>query len=108
MYIIIVPITQDTQGIDMSVKSERVTILTSPEFKAFLAMEAKKEGVSVAELIRVRCESPASNDSDERVLLQQLTSELRTATKQANKSLDKGIKKAESVLKQIKRRGNNA
>ena len=33
-------------------KTERVTLLTSPDFKAFLNAEARLEGVSVAELVR--------------------------------------------------------
>ncbi len=93
----------------MGIKSERVTILTSPEFKAFLGSEARKEGVSVAELIRARCERPAANDNAEQELLEHLTQELKAATKRAGRSLDKGIKKAEFVLKQIeKRKANNA
>tara|TARA_R110001592_G_scaffold343029_1_gene633162 strand:- start:1736 stop:2014 length:279 start_codon:yes stop_codon:yes gene_type:complete len=92
----------------MATKSERVTILTSPDFKAFLAVEAKKEGVSVSELIRVRCESPAASNDDEKILLAQLTKELQAATKRANASLDKGMKKAESVLQQIKKRKASA
>ena len=92
----------------MTTKSERVTILTSPDFKAFLAIEAKKEGVSVSELIRVRCENPAASNDDEKILLAQLTEELQVATKRANASLDKGMKKAESVLRQIKKRKANA
>jgi hypothetical protein len=35
-------------------KTERVTLLTSPDFKAFLSAEARREGVSVAELVRTR------------------------------------------------------
>ena len=37
-------------------KTARVTFLVSPDFKAFLAAEAERTGVSVAELIRQRCE----------------------------------------------------
>lgn len=92
----------------MSTKSERVTILTSPEFKAFLNAEAEKEGVSVAELIRVRCERPAMGDNAEE-LLAQLTSELKAATARAAKSLDQGMEKAAAALAQIEaRRASNA
>ena len=41
---------------DLSMKTERVTLLTTPQFKAFLGVEAAREGVSVAELVRSRCE----------------------------------------------------
>jgi len=37
-------------------KTARVTLLTSPDFKKFLNVEAQREGVSVAELIGSRCE----------------------------------------------------
>ena len=35
-----------------AVKTERITILGSPDFKAFLSREAKKEGVSLSQLVR--------------------------------------------------------
>ncbi|MGI9284444.1 MAG: hypothetical protein ACR2P1_03595 [Pseudomonadales bacterium] len=86
----------------MSVKSERITILGSPEFKAFLAAEAAKEGVSVSELVRTRCERPAAtNGATEDVLLAELTKELRAATQRAGKALDRGMKKANAVLKRL-------
>ncbi len=34
----------------MAVKSARITILGTPDFKAFLTREAKKEGVSLSKL----------------------------------------------------------
>lgn len=40
-------------------KTERVTLLVSPEFKRFLQEEAEREGVSLGELVRRRCERPA-------------------------------------------------
>ena len=39
----------------MAAKTERITILGTPDFKAFLAREAKKEGVSLSQLVRQRC-----------------------------------------------------
>ena len=42
-------------------KTERVTLLTSPEFKSFLTKEARSEGISVAELVRSRCEGCGLN-----------------------------------------------
>ncbi len=39
----------------MAVQSERITILGTPDFKAFLTREAKREGVSMSELVRQRC-----------------------------------------------------
>jgi len=39
---------------NMAVKSARITILGTPDFKAFLTREAKKEGVSLSKLVRQR------------------------------------------------------
>jgi len=80
-------------------KTERVTLLTSPEFKAFLAAEAKREGVSVAELVRSRCE-PRPNP--EEALLAALTFELRKAVLEAQQSLGEGLAEARSVLQELR------
>lgn len=82
-------------------KTERVTLLTTPEFKAFLAKEAKREGVSVGELVRTRCERRPSGDE---AALQELVAELRTSVVQAKKSLRAGLDEAESVLKEVRAR----
>jgi hypothetical protein len=86
----------------MSAKTARITILSTPDFKSFLAKEAKKEGVSVAKLIRQRCEKKPTNNEDEE-LLQVLVKEVRTAAVRAKLSLEKGLADAEKVLKEIGR-----
>ena len=84
----------------MPVKTERITILGTPDFKAFLAREAKKEGVSVSQLVRQRCEyAPATKDEE---LLLQMVAQVRDATKRAKKSLDRGIKDAERTLSELR------
>ena len=84
----------------MSVKTERITILGTPDFKAFLTREAKKEGVSVSQLVRQRCEnSPASQDEE---LLLQMVVEVREATKRAKQSLDRGIRDTERTLAKLR------
>lgn len=80
-------------------KTERVTLLTSPEFKAFLGTEAARENVSVAELVRSRCE-PRPSDDD--VVLSALTAELRTAVSQAKRSLRDGLAEAQNVLAELR------
>jgi GAF domain-containing protein len=82
-------------------KTERVTLLTTPEFKAFLTAEAARDGVSVAELVRVRCEQRPSADEE---LLQHLAAELRTAVAQAKKSLRSGLDEADAVLAELRAR----
>jgi uncharacterized protein (DUF1778 family) len=84
----------------MSVKSERITILGSPDFKAFLGVEAKREGVSISELVRRRCQ--AIPPSDDEVILKELIKLASEATKRASKSLDKGVKDAEHILAELR------
>ncbi|MBL4762395.1 MAG: hypothetical protein JKY93_06820 [Gammaproteobacteria bacterium] len=84
----------------MSVKSERITILGTPDFKTFLTSEAKSEGVSVSELVRRRCQ--VVPPSDEEIALQDLIRLASTATKRAAASLDKGIKDVETALAELR------
>ncbi|MBK7236357.1 MAG: hypothetical protein IPI02_12290 [Sterolibacteriaceae bacterium] len=82
-------------------RTERVTLLTSPEFKAFLGDEAAREGVSVAELVRSRCERKP--DADE-AMLASLATELRNAVREAKASLKIGLAEAESVMAELRAR----
>lgn len=86
----------------MSVKTERITILGTPDFKEFLMKEAKKEGVSLSMLVRRRCEQRSVNEEDQ--LLIDLLAELKGATKRAEESLDKGIACMQQTLAEIKKR----
>lgn len=86
-------------------KTERVTLLTSPDFKAFLGAEAAREGVSVAELVRSRCERRA--DADE-AMLALLVEELRTAVHEAQVSLKGGLAEADAVLTELRARRHTA
>lgn len=79
-------------------KTERVTLLTSTDFKAFLNAEAQREGVSVAELVRTRCER---RPTDEEAVLAGLTSELHKAVSEAKKSLKEGLDEAQAVLSEL-------
>lgn len=85
----------------MSVKSERITILGSPDFKAYLTEEAAKERISVSELVRRRCEQPLPSEHDERVFAE-LVATLHTSVTGAKRSLEKGIEDAESVLRELR------
>lgn len=80
-------------------KTERITLLTSPDFKAFLGAEAAREGVSVAELVRTRCER---RPTDEEAILAGLTRELNTAVIEAKRSLKSGLDEAQSVLAELR------
>jgi hypothetical protein len=86
----------------MAAKTERITFLSTPDFKAFLASEAAKEGTSIAELIRQRCVRTPAKTEDEEMLLA-LVEEVGKATAKAKRSLDKGLADAEKALKEIRR-----
>ena len=70
-------------------KTKRITVLTSPEFKVFLEAEAKKEGISVSELVRRRCERMPSEDEE---VLAVLASELKRSVAQAKQALAEGLR----------------
>lgn len=83
-------------------KTQRITILGSPDFKDFLVREAKKEGVSLSQLVRQRCENKSQGQDEE--LLAALVKELSESTARAKLSLEKGLADAEKVLSEL--RGN--
>ena len=86
----------------MSVKTERITILGTPEFKAFLTREAKKEGISLSQLVRERCrQKPADNEDEE--LLSLLVAEVVQATTRAKVSLERGLADAEKILTELRK-----
>ncbi len=85
----------------MSTRTERITLLATPDFKAFLNTEASKEGVSVSELIRVRCMKKPVNKRDEQILLA-LVEQVNASTQKAQKSLDMGLQDAHKVLQELK------
>lgn len=80
-------------------KSERVTLLTTREFKTFITREAKRENVSVAELVRKRCEGRTGDGDDTE--LRALTAELRSALGVARKSAKAGLAEMETVLAEL-------
>jgi hypothetical protein len=86
---------------NMAVKTARITILGTPDFKAFLTREAKKEGLSLSQLVRQRCEKKPVNSEDEE-LLAALLKEVSKATGRARASLEKGLADAEHVLAEIR------
>ena len=85
----------------MSAKTERITILTTPDFKAFLTAEAAREGVSVSELIRARCANTPVDTEDEQVL-KTLVEQVNESMSMAKKALNKGLSDARQTLKVLK------
>jgi uncharacterized protein YpuA (DUF1002 family) len=83
----------------MAVQTERITILGSPDFKVWLESEAQKEGISLSELVRQRCQHETGEDE---LLLAALVGEVKKATQKAKASLNKGLKDVETVLAEIR------
>jgi hypothetical protein len=86
--------------VQSATKTERITILGTPDFKAYLNQEAKREGISVSQLVRQRCEK-RTVDKDEEIL-RLLVEEVRQATDRATASLNKGLADAEKVLSELR------
>ena len=87
---------------EAAVKTERITILGTPEFKAYLVREAKRKGTSVSEFVRQRCENRPQTQDEE--ILATLVEEVRAASAKASTSLEKGLSDAEQVLAELRRK----
>jgi hypothetical protein len=86
-------------------KTDRVTILTTKEFKRFLGEEAKREGVSVAELIRSRC---AQKPAPDEALLAELTVKLHRSLREAKASLREGLEEARATTALLRSNRENS
>lgn len=79
-------------------RTERITFLSTPQFKALLVEQAKREDVSVAELVRSRFEQQPTDDE---AALTSLASEVRKAVAEAKASLQGGLAEAREVLDEL-------
>lgn len=86
-------------------KTERITLLTTKSFKSFLSEEASRAGISIAELIRVRCEHKRSPEEE---ILASLAVQLRKAAREAKSSLHESIKEANSALAELQAKRRTA
>lgn len=88
----------------MNAKTARITILGTPEFKAFLEDEAKRRNISVGKLVRDRFEKkpPANSDEVEAEVLAAMVAEVREATARAQRSLSQGLKDADAALEALR------
>lgn len=83
-------------------KTERITILTTPAFKSFLTAEARRSGTSVGEWVRARCENRL-RDEDE-ALLAAATVELRKSTREARKAIAEALAETRATLAELRAR----
>ena len=85
-------------------KSERITFLATPEFKANLTQLAVRENTSVGEVIRGRFERAQNRpNASEESELRALVADLRVATAQAQTSLSEGLAEAEQTLRELRK-----
>jgi hypothetical protein len=82
-------------------KTERMVLLTTPAFKTYVGKEAKREGISVAELVRRRVQPSANEDQ---AALAELTTQLRSAVEQAQKSADQSLAEVEAILLELRQK----
>ena len=80
-------------------KTARLQLLTTPAFRDRLRREAKKAGVSVAELVRTRCEG--SSDEEEQ-LVAELAAQLRKEVRRAQSSLRSSLAEANAMLDELR------
>ncbi len=81
-------------------QTERITFLATKEFKKWLEAEAKKSGMSISELIRLRCETGTGEDE---IALKALAHEVKVAAAKASKALDEGLQAADSAIREIRK-----
>jgi hypothetical protein len=85
----------------LRVKTERLVLLTTPAFKQYVGKEAKREGISVAELVRRRVQ-PAANEDE--AMLVELTAQLRRAVEDAHKSAEQSLAEVEAILLELRQK----
>jgi len=90
-------------------KTARLQVLTTPAFRDRLRREAKRAGVSVAELVRTRCESASSDGGpsngasrEEEQLVAELAAQLRKGVRKAQSSLRSSLAEANAMLEELK------
>jgi hypothetical protein len=80
-------------------KTARLQVLTTPSFRDQLRKEAKKAGISVAELVRTRCEGASA---EEEQLVAELAAQLRKEVRKAQSSLRSSLAEANAMLEELK------
>jgi hypothetical protein len=80
-------------------KTARLQVLTTPAFRDWLRKEAKNSGISVAELVRTRCEG---STSEEEKAVAELAGQLRKEVRRARLSLRSSLADAEALVTELK------
>jgi hypothetical protein len=80
-------------------KTARLQVLTTPAFRDWLRKEARNAGVSVAELVRTRCEHKPTGEEQ---AVAKLASHLHKEVRKAQASLRSGLAEATAVLEELR------
>jgi hypothetical protein len=80
-------------------KTARLQVLATPEFRDWLRKEAKRAGVSVGELVRSRCQQA---DSKEEAELAALTALLRKQVTETRASVKRNLDEVSTILRELK------
>jgi hypothetical protein len=80
-------------------KTARLQVLTTPAFRERLRKEAKKAGISVAELVRARCEGSSAQEEQ---VVAELAAHLRKEVRRAQSSLRNSLAEANAMLEEMK------
>lgn len=83
---------------EMSGKKERLTLVTSREFKQHVTEAAKREGVSVSRLVQDRFLYMTPSEEE---ILKELVAELRTSVREARASIRHAIENTNAALTEI-------
>jgi hypothetical protein len=82
-------------------KTARLQVLTTPAFRDWLRKEARNAGVSVAELVRTRCEQRVGNEEK---ALAELTALLRKEVAATRASLRRNLDETHVILSELRAR----
>lgn len=85
---------------DVGLKTERIVLLASPAFRAFLNAEAQREGISVSALVRARCEKETTQED---AALMAMAEELKLAVREAKKSMIDSLVEATQLIAEMKK-----
>jgi arsenate reductase-like glutaredoxin family protein len=80
-------------------KTARLQVLTTPAFRDWLRREAKNSGISVAELVRTRCQGWAS---EEEKAVADMAAQLRKEVRRAQSSLRSSLARAEALVSELR------
>jgi len=89
-------------------KTARLQVLTTPSFRDRLRKEAKKAGISMAELVRTRCEGASSDGAsnrksrEEEQVVAELAAQLRKEVRKAQSSLRSSLAEANAMLEELR------